>query len=843
MEFILSTKATGTEFFKKQDYENAIKNYTASIEAALKIYAANEDAKKQIVLLYSNRSLCHFKLGKVEEAFKDADEAVNIDPTFAKGWVRRATALQANGRLKDAIASYDEAIKLDPNAKAYVKGRATVKAAVKETEKKREEVSQFAQSLVLEAMKIPNVDSSKCAFASDGATLNIGFKNHSETRSLHVPSLYSRFSQLVSEAAKNKYVSNAIQTYIASDPSQIEMPKTFDQASVLLKVQIINKSMCISQQHIACVPFEKFNGGGSSKDFKKLFMCENVEKNINDLAIAIVVDRGHARFFITKKTLLEWDKTFDFVFKAAYENMKSEIKLDNKWTSHASGCATSPWNDGFDAARVVLFPHLCFKAKLTTGMDEGDRVVLFGTSNCAMSAGSRNPIGLCFSGDILINDIVKTGEMLSNVPYRLKYKSASPTKSTPFEWMPFIPKPSFEFSVPNEQSEIDAILDAVQGGKQIPVFGNGNGKKPAVLNNGGSEKSKSKAKAAVPWDEKVYQTLTRSVDPNVRPPAKGVVKRLLEISTGWTNENKKSESGQILPGWIPADEIKDTLKNRLAALRIYCQIRDKECIELDKKVSMSAKSSGFFSTSDFKDRVPRYRRPIMKVISDFGGERTLTILTLAQPMTKEEAFSVPIEKRNLAQIIFNIMTVKEMAHAKQAVEQVLKADPAFKQLMPDLFDEKKMMMKKKAAAKVKPTTFDAPTKSSMGVTESKEAKNDESPPPTPLKTVQTENLNTSNNTKKKSTGFKDGFLKSSSKPKSSSSFDNKKKAETSIPTTFTVGGKTFTMNTSASSFGMDSIDFNGTIGNFNSLNIGSNNDFNTGVTFDPSTSGIFSYQR
>ena len=69
--------------------------------------------------------------------------------------------------------------------------------------------------------------------------------------------------------------------------------------------------------------------------------------------------------------------------------------------------------------------------------------------------------------------------------------------------MPFIPKPSFEFSVPNEQSEIDAILDAVQGGKQIPVFGNGNGKKPAVLNNGGSEKSKSKPKAAVPWDEKV----------------------------------------------------------------------------------------------------------------------------------------------------------------------------------------------------------------------------------------------------------------------------------------------------------------------------------------------------
>ena len=836
MEFVLSTKATGTEFFKKQDYQNAIKHYTTAIEASKEIYETNEEARKQIVLLYSNRSLCHYKLGKLDEAFTDADETVNIDPTFAKGWVRRATALQANGRLKDALASYDEAVKLEPTAKAYQKGRATIKSAIKETEKKREEVSQFAQNLVLEAMKLGNVDSSKCAFGSDGATLNIGFKNNSETRSLHVPSLYSRFAQLTSEEAKNKYIANAIQTYIASDPSQIEMPNTFDKASVLLKVQVINKKMCVSQPQIACVAFEKFNGGSTSKDLKKLFICENVEKGINDLAIAIVVDRGHARFFITKKTLLEWDKAFDFVFKAAYENMKSELKLNEKWTSHASGCATSPWNDGFDAARVVLFPHLCTKAKLTTGMDEGDRVVLFGTSNCAMSAGSRNPIGLCFSGDILINDIVKTGEMLSNVAYRVKFKSSSPTASTSFEWMPFTPKASFEFSVPNEQSEIDAILDAVQGGKKIPVFSNNNHSSNNSSNNSGKKTAKneeSKAKVVLSWEEKVYQTLTRSVDPNVRPPAKGVVKRLLEISTGWTKDNKKSESGQILPGWIPADEIKDTLKNRLAALRIYCQIRDKECIELDKKVSRSTNSNGFFSTSDFKDRVPRYRRPIMKVISDFGGERTLTILTLAQPMTKAEAFSVPIEKRNLAQIIFNIMSIKEMAHAKQAVEGVLKADPAFRELMPDIFDEKKMMMKKKKPVVVVNKEEKKKQAESVatveGVVESKEGKNDESPPPTPLKAAAVKQQAE----KKKSTGFKGGFLKSSGKKKST----NETKKPESIPTTFTVGGQTFTMNSDISSLGND--DIFSTVG---SNNYG-NNDFNTGITFDPSTSGIFSYQR
>ena len=90
-----------------------------------------------MVLLHSNRSLCYFKLGKVDEAFADADESVNIDPTFAKGWVRRATAQQANGHLKDALVSYDEAIKLEPEAKAYQKARAKVKSAIKDTEKKR----------------------------------------------------------------------------------------------------------------------------------------------------------------------------------------------------------------------------------------------------------------------------------------------------------------------------------------------------------------------------------------------------------------------------------------------------------------------------------------------------------------------------------------------------------------------------------------------------------------------------------------------------------------------------------------------------------------------------------
>ena len=58
------------------------------------------------------------------------------------------------------------------------------------------------------------------------------------------------------------------------------MPNTFDKASVLLKVQVINKKMCrITTLHYMCC-IEKFNGGSTSKDLKKLFICENVEKEL-----------------------------------------------------------------------------------------------------------------------------------------------------------------------------------------------------------------------------------------------------------------------------------------------------------------------------------------------------------------------------------------------------------------------------------------------------------------------------------------------------------------------------------------------------------------------------------
>jgi tetratricopeptide (TPR) repeat protein len=789
MEEILKHKATGTEFFKQGKYEEAVGAYSEGLKLCGGDFVEEQFLSTSVILL-SNRSLCLCKLGRAEEALKDANEATDIDPKFAKGWIRRATAFQALGRLKDALASYDEAIALAPEVKSFQKARKAVKDTVKQVEKQREQVGAFAQNLVVEAIKVQGVDPNGCSFAKDGETLNIAFKDKGkgDVRSMHVPTLYARFSQLTSEDAKAKFLVNAVKTYVAADPSESKLPDSFEEALSLLHVQLVNKERLKRLDNVAFSAIENVRSAS-----RCVGECSDIEKHLNDLAVVTVCDRGHARFFVTTAALEQWGKSFNDVFAAAAKNMKQQAGV-KEWKSHPSACATSPWNDGFDAARIAAFPSFVEAAKTKGGADEGDRVVLFGATNCSLVAGSRNPIGLCFAGDIVVNDIAKSGDLLSKTPYRLARVSA-----TEFAWTAYAPSAG-EFSVPAEQSEIDAILEAVQGGRAIPVFGTSPAPKKKAAPQEGKKSMEKKAKLT--WAERVFQTLHRSVNPDVRPPAKKVIGRLLEISTGWQAENKTSPNGQVLPGWIPADEIKDTPQARLAALRLYCQIRDKACIDLDRKAS----EVGGFCRSEFAERVPRYRRPILKVIADFGGERTLTVLSLAQKMTAQEAFSAPIAKRNLVQLVHNIMHIKEMQHAAAAVEEVLSADPAFRALLPDVFgdgsskkaaDESKEEGSKSDYSPPKPKASFVPSDTFSGAKDGYVFKSG----PDGIGyyidiTKSTTSANVSKTKAKKmkpKTGleknFKQGFLKS--KP------GNKKAPVAVAPaetTSFTVGGQTFTMN-------------------------------------------------
>ena len=116
------------------------------------------------------------------------------------------------------------------------------------------------------------------------------------------------------------------------------------------------------------------------------------------------------------------------------EKTKAVVAAE-RWTMHETGCVTSRWCDGSDAVRGALLPTLVAARKRADG-DEGGAVAIFAANHVLLSAGSKNPIGLCYAGDV--TNIQFGGEnasaaagagLLCGVPWRLdKALAAEPPK-------------------------------------------------------------------------------------------------------------------------------------------------------------------------------------------------------------------------------------------------------------------------------------------------------------------------------------------------------------------------------------------------------------------------------
>lgn len=84
-------KENGNQLYKIKQYRTALPFYTEAINLC-----------PDVAAYYGNRAACYIMLNRFEEALEDVRKAVQLDPTFIRGYVRMAKCGIALGNMVTA---------------------------------------------------------------------------------------------------------------------------------------------------------------------------------------------------------------------------------------------------------------------------------------------------------------------------------------------------------------------------------------------------------------------------------------------------------------------------------------------------------------------------------------------------------------------------------------------------------------------------------------------------------------------------------------------------------------------------------------------------------------------
>lgn len=108
----------GRAYAGKRQFEQAFRDLNRALELA----ETDEDMRN----LYNDRGNAYFSARKYDDAVRDYLQAVQIDPTFAKGYNNLGIAYRSTGDYDRAIANLDLAVKYDAHSARALANRARV---------------------------------------------------------------------------------------------------------------------------------------------------------------------------------------------------------------------------------------------------------------------------------------------------------------------------------------------------------------------------------------------------------------------------------------------------------------------------------------------------------------------------------------------------------------------------------------------------------------------------------------------------------------------------------------------------------------------------------------------
>lgn len=338
----------------------------------------------------------------------------------------------------------------------------------------------FAKRL-LDAFVDAGLDRQQCDFDEAAGQMII---NNDITRVVPIATLFAQYSLCADEAARSKLVDGAMKAFVEG---AADVPSSIAETGDRLLPQLWNKQKIAARQMTLPAGFELPHCG-----------LRGELPLDGDLGVVLVCDYGVDGLSIEtpvlSKDLSRWGLSFTAALGKALENLRARTKkgpsADRRWEHHPTGCGESCWKDRFDAVRIAVFPKLVATRKRPDGVaEQGGHVVAFATTSCVLASMSKNALGLCFMGDTLNLQISLRDpkQLLTSIPMRLmKMKDPQsgsarhPLESTASEgmvwrWMPYSPggpplQSPGEFSVPVDQGEVDAILEAAENGRAVPVF-------------------------------------------------------------------------------------------------------------------------------------------------------------------------------------------------------------------------------------------------------------------------------------------------------------------------------------------------------------------------------------